>query len=211
MKTLKFLLADDHALLRKGLADLLAEEFADAEIAQVTNGNDVLTLARKEQWDVILMDINMPGRNGIDTLKQLIAEGIKTPILIITMYPEEQYAVRVLRAGAFGFLNKESATEELLVAIYKVLNGRKYISPSIAELLAESMGDSSDKPLHELLSDRELEIVQHIAKGKTVSEIADELSLSVHTISTYRARALEKLAVSNNVELARYAADNGLV
>lgn len=208
---MKFLIADDHAIVRKGLVQLLREEFSAAEILEVSNSHEVIEQANKQIWDVILLDISMPGRNGIETLKQIRSNGIKAPILMLSMYPEDQYALRVLKAGASGFLNKESATEELLAAVHKVLSGRKYISATVAEKLAESMGEGVEKPAHELLSDREMQVLQRIACGKTVSEIADEISLSVNTISTYRTRILEKLSLNNNAELTRYALDNGLV
>jgi DNA-binding NarL/FixJ family response regulator len=207
---MKFLIADDHAIVRKGLTQILCDEFPDAKIKEVGNSNEVLEEIRKELWDVILLDISMPGRNGIETLKQIRAEGIKSPILMLSMHPEDQYGVRVLKAGASGFLNKESATEELLTAVHRVLSGRKYITPSIAEKLAESVGIEGDKHAHDMLSDREMQVMELIASGKTVSEIADELSLSVNTISTYRTRLLEKLSLNNNAELTRYAIDNGL-
>jgi two-component system, NarL family, invasion response regulator UvrY len=208
---MKFLIADDHAIVRKGLAQLLLEEFSAAEILEVSNSHEALEQASKQIWDVILLDISMPGRNGIETLKQIRGNGIKAPILMLSMHPEDQYALRVLKAGASGFLNKESATEELLAAVHKVLSGRKYISVSVAEKLAESMGEGVERPAHELLSDREMQVLQRIACGKTVSEIADEISLSVNTISTYRTRILEKLSLNNNAELTRYALDNSLV
>jgi len=207
---MKFLIADDHAIVRKGLVQILHEEFADAEITEVADSNEVLEQVRKQIWDAILLDISMPGRNGIETLKQIRANGIKTPILMLSMHSEEQYAVRVLKAGASGFLNKESATEELLVAIHKVLSGKKYITSSVAEKLAETLGEDSEKPAYQLLSDREMQVLQFIASGKTVSEIAEEISLSINTISTYRTRILEKLNLNNNAELTRYAIDNNL-
>jgi DNA-binding NarL/FixJ family response regulator len=207
---MKFLIADDHAIVRKGLALILSEEFPSAQVTQVSNSNEVLEEVKKDRWDVILLDISMPGRNGIETLKQIRAEGIKTPILMLSMHSEEQYGVRVLKAGASGFVNKESATDELLVAVRKVLSGRKYITHSVAEKLADNFGGESEKAPHELLSDREMQVLQLLASGKTVSEVADELSLSVNTISTYRTRLLEKLTLNNNAELTRYAIDNGL-
>jgi two-component system invasion response regulator UvrY len=207
---MKFLVADDHAIVRKGLVQLLREAFPAADVTEVANSHEVLEAVGKQIWDVILLDISMPGRNGIETLKQIRANGVKAPVLMLSMHPEEQYAVRVLKAGASGFLNKESATEELLAAVHKVLSGRKYITASVAEKLAETLGENSEKPAHELLSDREMQVLQHIAAGKTVSEIAEEISLSVNTISTYRTRILEKLSLNNNAELTRYALDNHL-
>ncbi len=208
---IKVLIADDHAIVRKGLVQILFEEFPSAQITEVANSNEVIEATNKEVWDIILLDISMPGRNGIETLKQIRANGIKAPILMLSMHPEEQYAIRVLKAGASGFVNKQSATEELLGAVHKVLTGKKYITASIAEKLADAMGENTEKPLHELLSDRELQVLQLIASGKTVSDIADEISLSVNTISTYRTRILEKLSLNNSAELTRYAFDNNLV
>lgn len=208
---MKILIADDHAIVRKGLVQILQEEFPLAEITEVTNGNEAIDRLNKQIWDVILLDISMPGRNGIETLKQIRASNIKTPVLMLSMHSEEQYAVRVLKAGASGFLSKQSANEELLIAIRKVLSGRKYITASVAEKLAESIGENDEKPAHENLSDREMQVLQLIASGKTVSEIAEEISLSVNTISTYRARILEKINLHNNAELTRYAIDNNLV
>lgn len=207
---MKFLIADDHAIVRRGLAQILCEEFPAAKVKEVANSNEALEEVRREEWDVILLDISMPGRNGIETLKQIRSEGIKAPILMLSMHSEDQYAVRVLKAGASGFVNKESATEELLVAVHKVLSGRKYITAGVAEKLAETIGGDVTKSAHELLSDREMQVLQLIASGKTVSEVADELSLSVNTISTYRTRLLEKLRLNNNAELTRYAIDNHL-
>lgn len=208
---MNILIADDHAIVRKGLVQLLREEFHFADITEAANSADVLDKAKGKIWDVILLDISMPGRNGLDVLKQLRADGVKAPVLMLSMHPEDQYALRVLKAGASGFLNKDSATDELIAAVHKVLSGKKYITASLAEKLAEAMGDGGERAAHELLSDRELQVLQLIAAGKTVSEIADAISLSVNTISTYRTRILEKLSLSNNAELTRYALDNHLV
>src|SRR5260221_10658194 len=207
---MKFLIADDHAIVRKGLIQLLREEFTMTEVAEVTNGNAVLEEVQKQLWDAILLDISMPGRDGIEILRKLRTNGIKAPILIISMDAEEQYAIRALKAGASGFLNKESANEELLDAVRKILSGRKYISSSIADKLAEAVGEMGEIPSHDLLSDREMQVLQLIASGKTVSEIAEEISLSVNTISTYRTRILEKLSLHNNAEITRYALNHGL-
>lgn len=208
MKTIKFLIADDHAIVRKGLVQILREEFPKAEITEVASSSQVMDEVDGQSWDVILLDISMPGRNGIETLKQIRTNGVRTPILMLSMHPEDQYAVRALKAGASGFLNKETAPEELLAAVRLLLSGRKYITPSVAEKLTETI---TEKNAHELLSDREMQVLQHIASGKTVSEIAVEIALSVNTISTYRTRILEKLNLNNNAELTRYALDNNLV
>ena len=208
---INILIADDHAIVRRGLVQILQEEFPLAEITEVDNGHDAIDMAIKHVWNIILLDISMPGRNGIETLKQIKANGIKAPVLMLSMHSEEQYAIRVLKAGASGFLSKLSATNELLIAVHKVLSGRKYITASVAEKLAESLGENENKTAHEYLSDREMQVLQLISSGKTVSEIAEEISLSVNTISTYRARILEKLSLNNNAELTRYAIDNNLV
>jgi DNA-binding NarL/FixJ family response regulator len=208
---MNILIADDHAIVRKGLIQLLSEGFPEITVFEALNSAEVMTQIRSHQLDVILMDISMPGRNGIETLKQMRMEGIRTPVLMLSMHPEDQYALRSLKAGASGFINKESATVELLAAVKKVIAGGKYISPSLAEKLADAVSDKGSLSGHEHLSDREMEVLQQIATGKTVSEIADHLSLSVNTISTYRTRLLEKLHLSNNAEITRYAIENNLV
>lgn len=208
---IKILIADDHAIVRKGLVQILQEEFPLAQITEVDNGNDAIKMVNELIWDIILLDISMPGRNGVETLKQIRVSGIKVPVLMLSMHSEEQYAIRVLKAGASGFLSKLSATDELLNAVHRVLSGKKYITASVAEKLAESLGENENKSTHENLSDREMQVLQLIATGKTVSEIAEEISLSVNTISTYRARILEKLNLNNSAELTRYAIDNNLV
>lgn len=205
---MKFLIADDHAIVRKGLAQLLREEFPESEITEAGNSTEVFHHLNKKIWDVILLDVSMPGRNGIEILKQIRSDGINAPVLMISMHSEDQYALRAIKAGASGFLNKESATEELLVAVRKVLTGRKYISVALTEKLAETFGEKSD---HEHLSDREMQVLQLIASGKAVSDIARQISLSVNTISTYRTRILEKLKLNNNSDLTRYALDHKLV
>ena len=208
---MNILIADHHAIVRKGLIQLLSEGLPDIAVFEAVNSGEVMSHIRNNQLDVILMDISMPGRNGIETLKQIRHEGIRTPVLMLSMHPEDQYAVRSLKAGASGFINKESATVELLAAVKKVLDGGRYISPSVAEKLAEAVSEKGSLPGHEHLSDREMEVLQQIATGKTVSEIAQHLSLSVNTISTYRTRLLDKLHLSNNAEITRYAIENHLV
>lgn len=203
-----FLIAEDHAIVRKGIVQVLREEFPTAEIIEVANSTEVFYQLNKQIWDLILLDISMPGKNGIEILKQVKANGIKTPILMTSIQSEEQYVLRAFKAGASGFINKESTTEELLAAVHKILSGKKYISISVAEKIVENLGT---KQGHELLSDREMQVLQLIASGKPVSEIAEEISLSVNTVSTYRARILKKLNLSNNSELTRYAFDNNLI
>lgn len=208
---MKFLISDDHAIVRKGLKDLLREEFPKAEFLEAVNSQEAIHVVSSTTIDVILLDISMPGRNGMETLKQMRAMGVKAPILMLSMHSEDQYAVRALKAGASGFINKETANEELLSAIHKVLQGKKYITSAVAEKLADGVSKPETKLQHESLSDREMQVLQQIASGKTVSEIADEISLSVNTVSTYRTRILEKLSLNNNAEITRYAIDNHLV
>lgn len=208
---MKILIADDHSIVRKGLIGILLAEYPSAQIQEVCDGADAITKAGSNDWDIILLDISMPGRNGIEALKQIRTDGVNAPVLMLSMQPEDQYAIRSLKAGANGFMNKDCATDELIAAVRKVLTGKKYISPAISEKLAVSLTNTSGKIGHELLSDREMQVLELIASGETISEIANILSLSVNTISTYRTRILEKLELHNNAELTRYALDNGLV
>jgi two-component system, NarL family, invasion response regulator UvrY len=208
---LKILIADDHAIVREGLKQILAET-ADMVVAgEATNGQEVLQLVRKEDWDLVLLDLAMPEKDGLDTLKELKQEKPHLPVLVLSIYPEEQYAVRVLKAGASGYLTKESAPDELIAAIRKVSRQGKYISQSLGEQLASYLTANPDKPAHELLSDREYRVMLMIASGKTVTEIAEALFLSVKTISTYRVRALRKMGMKNNAEFAYYAIKHGLL
>lgn len=208
---IKILIADDHSIVREGLKQIVAESPEMAVRGEAVNGQQVLKLVHKTDYDLILLDIAMPGRGGIDTLKQLKIEKPEIPVLILSMYPEDQYAVRAIKAGASGYLTKESAPEELIGAIKKVAQGGKYVSTDLAEKLVENLGKDTEKPDHTILSDREYQVMIMIAAGKTVKEIADELSLSVKTISTNRARALKKMGMKNNAEFAYYAIKQGLV
>jgi two-component system invasion response regulator UvrY len=208
---MKFLIADDHAIVRKGLTQILKEAFPEAEVTEVANSNEVFEELLKHTWDVILLDISMPGRNGIEVLKQIRANGLKVPILMLSIHSEEQYALRALKAGASGFLNKTAATDQLLVAVRKVLSGKKYVTQAVAERLASTLDTSDDRPEEALLSDREMQVLQMIGSGKKVSEIAVEIFLSVNTISTYRRRILEKLHLNNSAELTRYVLDHDLL
>lgn len=207
----RILIADDHSIVRRGLKDILEQEFADVHIEEVNNGKELMKLARSAEWDIVISDLTMPERNGLEVVKMLKDEKPGLPVLILSMHPEDQYALRVLRAGAAGYLTKESAGDELVKAVRYILQGRKYITPSIAEKMASQLTQDSSKQLHELLSDREFNVLKMIASGKTVSEIADELNLSVGTISTYRARILEKMQLRTNAELTHYAIQQGLV
>lgn len=209
---IRVLIADDHAIVRHGLRQILADT-PDMEVGgEAANGFEALRKIRDEgPWDVLLLDVSMPGKNGIDTLKQIKGETPRLPVLVLSMYPEDQYGVRLLKAGAAGYLTKESAPEQLVSAIRTVSAGRKYISPGVAELLAEQIGRDAEQPLHALLSDREFEIMRLLASGITPTDIADQLNLSVKTVSTYRTRLLEKMQLKNNAELTYYAIKNGLV
>jgi len=206
------LITDDHSIVRKGLVNLILEEYPKASVSEAQNASEAISFLRgSSSWDLILLDISMPGKNGIELLKQIRTEGITTPVLMLSMHPEDVYAIRVLRAGANGFLNKDSAPEELVIAIRKVLSGKKYISEAVADKLADlSQPSHSSASLHESLSDREMQVFVLLSKGTAVTDIAETLCLSINTISTYRSRVLEKLKLKNNAELARYAIENDL-
>lgn len=208
---IRILVADDHAIVRKGLKQIIAETSDMIVAGEASNGIEVLSKVRKNGFDLVLLDISMPGRSGLDILKELRSERPKLPILVLSMHPEEQYAVRVLKSGASGYLTKESAPDELISAIRKVSVGKKYVTPSLAEKLAFDLETDAERPLHELLSDREYQVLCLIASGRTVGEIAEKLALSVKTISTYRSRILEKMNLKNNAELTHYAIRNKLV
>ncbi len=208
---MRVLIVDDHAILRRGLRALLSEVFEDAKFGEASNAEQALEQLEKKAWDVALLDITLPGKSGLDLLKELKAARPRLPVLVLSVHPEDQFAVRALKAGAAGYLTKESAPEELVEAIRKVLAGRRYVSPSLAEKLALSVGKDFTRTPHETLSDREYQVMCRIASGKTVTEVAGELSPSPKTISTYRVRILEKLGVKNSAEITQYAIRNGLV
>ena len=208
---MRILIADDHAVVRHGLKQILADEFPKAEYGEARNGQDALNRVWKERWDVVILDITMPGRGGLEILKEIKKARPKLPVLVLSMHPEDQFAVRVLKAGASGYMTKESAPEELVGAIRKVLAGGRHISASLAEIMATYLTVKTEKPLHELLSNREFQVLRQIASGRTVSEIARELSLSVRTVSTYRTRILEKMGLKTNSELTHYAFQQQLV
>ncbi|THF64136.1 response regulator [Pseudothauera rhizosphaerae] len=208
---LRVLIADDHAVVRQGLRHILSET-DDMEVAgEAGNGVQALQMAREQNWDVVLMDVSMPDRNGIDALKMLRKELPRLPVLIFSMYPEDLYAVRALRAGAAGYLSKRSAPEQLVAAIRQVAGGKKYVSPAVAEALANAVMDDGDRPPHEKLSDREFQTLRLIAAGRTPAQIAESLHISVKTVSVYRARLLEKMNMRNNAELTHYGIRHGLV
>lgn len=207
---IKVLIVDDHTLVRKGLKQILEDDTEIIVTDEAAKGKEVFDKVTKNDYDLVLLDISLPGRNGIDVLKQLKCLKPSLPVLILSMHPEEQYAIRSLKAGAFGYLTKESAPEELFEAIKKAANGRKYITSSLAEKLAYELDNNTERPAHEILSDREYEVMRLISSGKTVKEIAEALCLSVKTISTFRSRILRKLNLKNNSQIIRYAFEQNL-
>jgi two-component system invasion response regulator UvrY len=208
---MKILLIDDHAVVRQGLKLILADHIRSARFGEAQNAGEALNRVSKETWDVAVLDITMPGRNGWEVLREIKRLRPKLPVLVLSMHPEDQFAVRMLKNGAAGYLTKESAGEELAGAIKKVVSGGRYVSPSLAERMAAYLDIDVQKPPHERLSDREFQIMRMMASGKPVSQVARELSLSVQTISTYRARILEKMDLKNNAEMTRYAIEKGLL
>lgn len=208
---LKILIADDHVIIREGLKKIIDDSFDMKVVDEASNGQEVFDKVRENDYDGVVLDISMPGKSGLEILKDIKAEKPELPVLVLSMYPEEQYAVRVLKAGASGYLTKESAPDELISALQKITKGRKYVSSTLAELLAFDIGSNTNKQPHEILSDREFQVMCMIALGKTVKEIGEELLLSVKTISTYRARVLDKMNMKNNSQLTHYAIQNKLV
>jgi two-component system, NarL family, invasion response regulator UvrY len=208
---IRVLIADDHAILRRGLREILMRELEGVVCGEAENVQQFLAQVQNQNWDLAIVDITMPGRSGLDVLRDLQGVQPGLPVLVLSMHPEDQYGKRVLKAGAAGYMNKESAPEELIKAIRKVLAGGRYVSPALAEKLAVEWGTNGVRPLHESLSDREFEVLRMIALGKTISQIAVELHLSATTISTYRARILEKMNMTTTAELMRYALRNGVV
>jgi two-component system invasion response regulator UvrY len=208
---IRILIADDHTIVREGLKQILAETSDIVVSAEASTGQDVLRKVRAQNFDLILLDISLPGISGLDVLKQIKSLKPGLPVLILSMYPEEQYAVRTLRAGASGYLTKESASSELIRAIREVALGKKYITMSLAEKIALSWDTQMTKPLHEALSDREYQVLCLIASGKTVKEVSRLLSLSVKTVSTHRSRILKKMDMRNNSQLTHYAIKHNLI
>ena len=208
---LRILIADDHPIVRRGLKQIIADSGDMAVGDEAADGWEVLSKVRASDYDVVLLDVAMPGIDGLDVLTQLRHEKPRLPVLMLSMYPEEQFAIRAFRAGASGYVTKESAPDELVGAIRKVSTGGKYVSSALAEKLALDLEKGGKQPPHETLSDREYQVMSLIASGKTVTGIARELSLSVKTISTYRSRILEKMNLKNNAELTNYAIKNGLI
>ena len=208
---MRILIADDHAVVRQGMKQILAGAFKRSVFGEAANSQEALDRVWKEQWDIVVLDLTMPGRSGLEVLKEIKRARPKLPVLILSMHPEDQFAVRLLKAGASGYLTKESAPEELVGAVNKAVAGGRYVSSALAEKLALLIVRDVDSAPHENLSDREFLILRQIASGKTVGSIARDLSLSVKTVSTYRARLLEKMAMSNNSELVQYAFQYQLV
>jgi two-component system invasion response regulator UvrY len=208
---IKIIIADDHAVVRKGLIQILHESFPRAQITEVTDAESLLKKVFQETWDLVISDISMPGASGLDILQQIKQHYPKLPVLILSMYSEDLYAIRALKAGASGFMNKDFATEELVLAVNRLLNGKKYITPNIAEKLAGSLDIENKKLPHEYLSNREFEVLKYIASGQTVSDIATRLSLSVTSISTYRARIIAKMNLKTNADLMMYSIQNKLI
>lgn len=208
---IKILIADDHAIVRQGLRQTVADQPDMTVAGEAQNAQETLKLVREQEWDVVVLDITMPGRNGLDLLIELKRERPNLPVLILSMHSEEQFAVRALKARASGYITKQSAPKELIKAIRQVHRGGKYVSPSLAESLAFELGDDAGRNAHERLSEREYQILRMIAAGRTPKEIAAELNLSEKTVATYRMRLLEKMNMKRNAELIRYAVENRLV
>lgn len=208
---LKILIADDHAVVRKGLKQILLEEYPSATIGEVADAESLLSQVVTDGWDIVISDMNMPGRSGLDALTQIKQIAPTLPVLIMSMYPEDQYALRVLKAGAAGYLGKDTIHDDIIRAVQTVKLGKKFITPSVAEKLADAFRDDTEQPPHQLLSDREFDVFKLLAGGKSVSEIAAQLSLSSTTVSTYRARIMEKMHLRSNASLTRYAIEKNLI
>jgi two-component system invasion response regulator UvrY len=207
----RVLIADDHAVVRAGLRQFLEEDPGIGEIGEASTGREVLEALRAGRWDLLILDINMPDRSGLDILSHIRAAGFATRVLVMSGLPERQYALNVLRAGARGYLSKDGAPDELLKAVRAILDGRRYVSPALAEMLVSELDQDVEKPLHARLSEREFQVLCKLAAGRAVSDIAGELCLSVKTVSTYRTRVLEKMHLQTNADLTTYALRNGLI
>lgn len=202
---LKLIIADDHAIVRQGLIRIIRGEYPENEIREAGNGEELLTLIHESIPDLVICDINMPGKTGVEALKEIKELWPHLPVLMLSMYPEDPFALKVFRSGAFGYLRKDTVHNELLPAIRLALQGKKFITPTIAELLANSVLSDTPKPLHELLSDREFEIFKMLATGEHITDIATQLGLHITTISTHRARILRKMGMQSNADLVRYS------
>jgi DNA-binding NarL/FixJ family response regulator len=210
-KELRILIVDDHSIIRQGLRQILSDAFPKSVFGEATSGGEALEQVEKNRWDIVLLDITMPGKSGVDVLKQIVDAQPNIAVLVLSMHPEEQYAVRVLKSGAAGYITKNTASEEVIGAIKKVLSGGKYVSAALAENLAANLNTPGGSAPHETLSDREYQVMRLIALGRSVKEIAFELNLSVKTISTYRTRIMEKTKLKTNAEIIRYAVHEKLV
>ena len=208
---MRILIADDHAVVRRGLKEILTDALPGVEFSEAGNGDEVLSHLGKSTISLLVLDISMPGRSGVDVLREVKHSYPRMPVIILSCQPEEQYAMRCLRAGAAAYINKESAPEELALATRKILSGGRYVSASLAEKLIDNLDDAAGKPLHELLSDREFEVMKMIAAGVPLTELGDRLHVSVKTVSTYRARIMEKMQMKSNSELTRYAMTQSLI
>jgi two-component system invasion response regulator UvrY len=211
MDMIRILIADDHAIVRKGLRQLLLEDFPTAIIGEAGDGESLVSMVRKEDWDLVISDISMPGRSGLEALQLIKEMKPDLPVLIMSMHPEDQYAVRVFKAGASGYLSKDAVHEELITAIQLIRNGRKFITPTIAEKLVGAVEGVNNREPHEFLSNREFDVLKMLASGRSISEIAEKLSLSATTVSTYRSRILEKTGMKTNADLTRYALEKKLI
>ena len=205
------LIADDHAVVRRGLREILTDALPGADFSEAGNGDEVLSHLGKSPAALLVLDINMPGRSGIDVLRDVKHSYPRLPVIILSCHPEDQYAVRCLRAGAAAYINKDSAPEELAIATRKIMSGGRYLSTSLAEKLIANLDEPVDKPVHELLSDREHEVMRMIADGVALTEIGDRLHVSVKTISSYRARIMEKMQLKSNADLTRYAMTHSMI
>lgn len=208
---IRILIADDHAIVRRGMKQILLEQYPSADIAEAGDAETLVAKVVEGGWDIVITDMNMPGRSGLDALHQIKQIDPALPVLIMSMYPEDQYALRVIKAGASGYLGKETIHDNLVNAIETVRKGKRFITPSIAEKLADAIDKAKKSEPHELLSDREFDVFKLLANGKSVTDIATQLSLSATTVSTYRSRILEKMQMKSNAELARYAVENRLI
>jgi two-component system invasion response regulator UvrY len=208
---IRILVADDHTVVRRGLRQILLEGFPGALVEEVGDAEDLIKNVVKSAWDVVISDLSMPGRSGLDALQQIKQLHPNLPVLILSIHPEEQYALRVLKAGASGYLSKDMAPDELVNAVKKVMLGKKYITAAVAEKLAATLDQDRNKPLHEYLSDREFNVLKMLAAGRSVSEIAESLFLSVTTVSTYRSRIMAKMNLKNNAELTLYSMEHKLL
>ena len=208
---IRILIADDHAIVRKGINQILSEGFPDAEIDEVANAEALISKIMESEWDVIISDLSMPGRSGLEAIPQIKQINPKLPVLIMSIHSEDHYAIRVLKAGGSGYLSKDLAPDELVTAVKRVLTGKKYITANVAEKLASMVDKDDDKPLHQMLSDREFTVLQLLGSGKSLSEIAESMILSINTVSTYRSRILVKMNLKNNTDITLYCIENKLM